>query len=789
MRLPRYRFGEFELDPASRELSRGGEPLSLPPKSLDCLIYLIAHRERAVGRDELIAAVWGRVEVSDTVVAQTLLRARKRLGDTGNRQAMIRTVPRFGYQWVAATEALHDDTGRADDARMKAGEASPVPAVPDAPPSPSPSPSPPAQASARRPRWRLVVAVVLLVVIAAAAMGLRHWQGRQVPVPPDDTTLVLPVRVTPAGGETGWVRLGAMEYIANRLRRAGLKVLPSDQTLHLSVQFDDAVGDGDLARLQAASGARRIVLPQATQDAQGWRVRLDILDGDAGQSIVAQADSPLAAAASASDSWLKRSGHHDAGDGDAPSPLTERVQRIDAELLAGQLAAARDLIEAAPPEQRADPRLLVREGQLEYRAGRMDQAERLFSRILALPSPPAPEIRAKALMGQGAIAIRRQSFAAAEAHYTQALDVLESTEGNGIEDPALLGNAYNGRGVARVQQRHMEAAIRDMGLARVAMQRSGDYVEAATVGANLGRIELLRGHYPQALQEFDQSIAVFERFDVRDYLAATLMAKAEAQLTTVQPAEAVRSIEQAAAGIERIEDAYLASRIRVVEARVELANGHLDAAAAIIAGLDALDRDDLQAILQELGIRLRVAQGRTGEAATLARESLSTDDQDISDGLALAAIQAALRTGDSGTATAWQSRLERAAEARGEDGPVSSAVQLSIVRALIHQTNGEMERALEAAAEAAALAERDGSPKMRVEAGLLRSRLLAEHGQGDGAAAILGDLDTFARSDYGVAWMAFTLYQRLGEPAMATSARTQLEFLRGERDIDTEPLL
>ncbi|HEY5782074.1 MAG TPA: winged helix-turn-helix domain-containing protein, partial [Lysobacter sp.] len=83
MRLPKYRFGPFELDAASRELSRDGERVALPPKSFECLAYLIAHRDRAVGRDELIAAVWGRVEVSDAVVAQTLLRARKALDDTG----------------------------------------------------------------------------------------------------------------------------------------------------------------------------------------------------------------------------------------------------------------------------------------------------------------------------------------------------------------------------------------------------------------------------------------------------------------------------------------------------------------------------------------------------------------------------------------------------------------------------------------------------------------------------------------------------------------------------------
>ena len=53
---PKYRFGEFQLDPASRELLRNGHPVPLRPKSLECIVYLVEHRDRAVGRDELISA-------------------------------------------------------------------------------------------------------------------------------------------------------------------------------------------------------------------------------------------------------------------------------------------------------------------------------------------------------------------------------------------------------------------------------------------------------------------------------------------------------------------------------------------------------------------------------------------------------------------------------------------------------------------------------------------------------------------------------------------------------------
>ena len=48
-------------------------------------------------------------------------------------------------------------------------------------------------------------------------------------------------------------------------------------------------------------------------------------------------------------------------------------------------------------------------------------------------------------------------------------------------------------------------------------------------------MSLVNSSDPQALQEFDRAIAVFERFGVNDYMAAALMAKAAAQMDMVQP--------------------------------------------------------------------------------------------------------------------------------------------------------------------------------------------------------------------------------------------------------------
>ncbi len=73
----------------------------LSPTVFDCLCWLLEHRDRAVGRDELAAAVWGRADFADTQVVQAVLKARRAVADTGEEQRAIRTIPRFGYRWVA----------------------------------------------------------------------------------------------------------------------------------------------------------------------------------------------------------------------------------------------------------------------------------------------------------------------------------------------------------------------------------------------------------------------------------------------------------------------------------------------------------------------------------------------------------------------------------------------------------------------------------------------------------------------------------------------------------------
>src|SRR5688500_953335 len=183
MTTPRYLFRDFSLDPAARELRRAGELVSLPTSALDCLAYLVANRDRAVGRDELIAAVWGRADVADALLAQTVLRIRRTLGDVGAEDSAIRTIARFGYRWVEVTQA--------DDAPAPPMARPPVETVSDAAPFEVGTGPRPATPSRLR---HLAGPIAALLVLGLAAFAAFQWAGR---APRDEAATA---RMQPAEG-------------------------------------------------------------------------------------------------------------------------------------------------------------------------------------------------------------------------------------------------------------------------------------------------------------------------------------------------------------------------------------------------------------------------------------------------------------------------------------------------------------------------------------------------------------------------------------------------------------
>ena len=127
-----YPFEDYALDTDRRELRRGSMLVALEPQVFDLLEYLIRNRERVVSRDDLLASVWGGRIVSESALSSRINAVRRAVGDDGEQQRLIKTLPRKGVRFVGAVPEE-----QALDA-VSAGETPPEPpkpaiALPDRP--------------------------------------------------------------------------------------------------------------------------------------------------------------------------------------------------------------------------------------------------------------------------------------------------------------------------------------------------------------------------------------------------------------------------------------------------------------------------------------------------------------------------------------------------------------------------------------------------------------------------------------------------------------------------------
>ena len=109
----RYLFEEYAFDTDRRELHRGADVVSIAPQVFDLLDYLIRNRERVVSKDDLINAIWDGRIVSDAALTTRLNVARTVIGDSGEEQRLIKTLPRKGFRFVGPVREAQGPAGAA----------------------------------------------------------------------------------------------------------------------------------------------------------------------------------------------------------------------------------------------------------------------------------------------------------------------------------------------------------------------------------------------------------------------------------------------------------------------------------------------------------------------------------------------------------------------------------------------------------------------------------------------------------------------------------------------------
>src|SRR5260221_730747 len=87
-----YAFGPFRLESASCRLLRNGEPVPLPPKVFDALLFLVRNSDRVVTKQELMQHLWPDVFVQEDSLVRVIFLLRKALGADFVLTGTARTV-------------------------------------------------------------------------------------------------------------------------------------------------------------------------------------------------------------------------------------------------------------------------------------------------------------------------------------------------------------------------------------------------------------------------------------------------------------------------------------------------------------------------------------------------------------------------------------------------------------------------------------------------------------------------------------------------------------------------
>ena len=95
----RLRFDRYVLDLDRGCLLLDESEIALRPKTFAVLHFLAQNCGRLVSKDELFAAVWPDLAVTDDTLVQSIGELRRALASDGSR--LIRTVPRRGYRFEA----------------------------------------------------------------------------------------------------------------------------------------------------------------------------------------------------------------------------------------------------------------------------------------------------------------------------------------------------------------------------------------------------------------------------------------------------------------------------------------------------------------------------------------------------------------------------------------------------------------------------------------------------------------------------------------------------------------
>jgi TolB-like protein/DNA-binding winged helix-turn-helix (wHTH) protein/Tfp pilus assembly protein PilF len=273
-------FKAFRLDPTNHLLWRNDERVPIAPKGFDVLAYLVGHAGQVVTQDEILEALWPETYVNPEVLRKYILEIRKALGDRADKPEFIETVPKRGYQFIAAV--TDESTAECPDALTshpteergtKKNDGSAI------------APSGRELSSGKRGLWKLVI-IPLLAIVAAAGLGLYLLlarSGRNAPPLTDKSIAVLPFADMSPARDQEYFSDGLAEQLINDLAKvSGLKVIGRSSAFQFKGKNED------LREVGRKLGVANVLEGSVSRQGNHVRITAELIKADDGFQLWSQ---------------------------------------------------------------------------------------------------------------------------------------------------------------------------------------------------------------------------------------------------------------------------------------------------------------------------------------------------------------------------------------------------------------------------------------------------------------------------------------------------------------------
>ncbi|GGA37882.1 winged helix-turn-helix domain-containing protein [Dyella nitratireducens] len=773
-----YYFGDFRLDPVARELSRNGEPITIAANAFACLVYLIEHRERAVGKDELVSAVWGRVDVSDNLLAQTIVRLRRALGDVSPEQRCIKTMPRVGYRWMLDTVVGDAPDDTAEQARIKNENTQPE------------AGATPTRALSRSPWLRRSLWMTSLLVLVAVVVCWR-WSTHHKRVSfSRGTAIVLPAEVN-APEDWKWLHLGLMDLISNDLREAKVPVESSQTVLDLLNEPDTNGG-------QRFAAFALVIRPRVALVDNAWQVHLDASSPN-GRTWQAESsmDSVLKAARSAETRLLAQMGIAAApGKPVSDDEKQEYLMSIEAATYAGSGDVVRELLDKAPPAVREMPEYDYEKAAFHCNQGEYELCKQGLADLLQrLPADKQPVLRGRVLAQQYYVYFREHDYAGGEAALNEAVQLLQKQK-----NATYLAFAYAQRGELALADGKFDQAQSDFGLARVNYALDGYTVAALGMDASLARLAMQRGQFAQALPVLQRAYDEYQRMGMRQFIPDLFQDMVVSRRMLLQYADELAVADSYWPFEEKhwdIPDDVTRHVLVYERARALADNGRTTEATSLLEHLlgdiqrDPAGEPGLQDVTYILLAKLALQRGDIQASQAWIAKALvpqllqkGNDKRDYADAL-LTNVMVMQRAGKTKELKDGVAAMQ-AWVAGAPDKDEWIAILLLRAQAVEAWSEGHHDQALAQWKLAMSKADEFGVPELIVDIGQAYTQALLAAGNVEEAASVSGKLSTWGQLDWRAAWAQACVYRALGQMAYWEQYRNKARQLAGDRALPAD---